>query len=52
MSDIKEEVLDVFNVIEDSMKLNCPDDIQKLNEINETKQYIENLIANENDKVE
>jgi len=52
MSEIKQEVLNILDVIESSTKLYCPEEIEKINDIEATKQYINNLKNKEKDKVE
>lgn len=52
MSNVKNEVVNVLNVIKESLELNCPDDKEKILEVEKTKDYIINNLNEENDKVD
>ena len=52
MSDLKKEILNILNVIKESLELNCPDEKEKILEIEKTKDYIINNLNEENDKVD
>lgn len=45
MNKVKEEVIKVLSIIEESINVNCPDE-GKIKEIEETKSYIINNLNN------
>lgn len=52
MNNIKNDVINVLDVIKESMELNCPDEQEKILEVEKTKAYIINNLNEENDKVD
>lgn len=50
MNNLKEEIIKVLNVIEESIETNCPDE-QKIKQIENTKNYIVNN-DNKEEKIE
>lgn len=52
MSNVKNEVVNALDVIKESLELNCPDDKEKILEVEKTKDYIINNLNEENDKVD
>lgn len=52
MSNIKSEVVNVLDVIKESLELNCPEDEEKILDVEKTKDYIINNLNEENDKVD
>ena len=53
MSEIQKEVLKVLDVMEESIKLNfIEDQEEQIEDINKIKEYINNNLDKENDKVE
>jgi hypothetical protein len=43
MENTSEKLLEVLDVMKESIKLNCPEDIKKIEDINKIKDYINQM---------